>query len=195
MTRLTHRFNDALTYAFQLHKNQYRKGTGVPYLTHLLGVTALVLEAGGDEDQAIAALLHDAVEDQGGRKTLDEINRRFGDRVAEIVDGCTDTYASPKPSWRKRKENYLEHLRTSPPYIRKVALADKIHNARSILFDLKSHNDKVWRRFNGGKEGTLWYYRSLVNIFQEIEPSPIVDELSKIVEEIESYPRIEEKDG
>jgi len=185
-TRLTHRFNEALELAFHLHQDQYRKGTGIPYIAHLLGVTALVLEAGGDEDQAIAALLHDAAEDQGGKETLDEIQRHFGDRVAEIVDGCTDTYETPKPSWLRRKEDYLEHLRTASPDIRRVALADKLHNARSILSDLRSSNENVWLRFNGGKDGTLWYYRSLVKIFQEIDGSPMVDELSRVVEEIES---------
>ena len=109
---LTARFRSAMDYAFELHQNQFRKGAHTPYVAHLLGVTALVLEDGGDEDHAIAALLHDAVEDQGGIQTLDEIRLRFGETVAKIVDGCTDSYKKPKPPWRARKERYLKHLKT-----------------------------------------------------------------------------------
>jgi len=185
LTKLTHRFDEALQLAADLHRKQFRKGTGTPYMAHLLGVASLVLEDGGDEDQAIAALLHDAAEDQGGRKILKEISTRFGDRVAAIVDGCTDTYEIPKPAWRRRKEDYLEHLRTVPSSVRLVSLADKLQNARSILTDLNRSGEKVWLRFNGGKEGTLWYYRSLVKVFQELDTSILVDELSQVVKSIE----------
>jgi (p)ppGpp synthase/HD superfamily hydrolase len=185
LTNLTHRFDEALQLAADLHRKQYRKGTGTPYMAHLLGVASLVLEDGGDEDQAIAALLHDAAEDQGGRKILEEIKARFGDRVAAIVDGCTDTYEVPKPAWRRRKEDYLEHLRSVPSSVRLVSLADKLQNARSILTDLNRSGEKVWLRFNGGKEGTLWYYRSLVKVFQELDTSILVDELSQVVKSIE----------
>jgi (p)ppGpp synthase/HD superfamily hydrolase len=184
-------FEDALLYASRLHAAQSRKGTAVPYIAHLLAVTALVLEDGGDEEQAIAALLHDAAEDQGGLDTLNEIRRRYGDRVAEIVAGLTDAYGHPKPPWRQRKERYLAHLQTATPEVRRVSLADKLHNARSILFDLRQHGDKVWSRFKGGKEGSLWYYRSLIAIFQEADrqnnlSSPMLHELKKVFVEIEA---------
>ncbi len=164
-----------------------RKGSDVPYVAHLLGVAALVLEDGGDEDQAIAALLHDAPEDQGGREILDEIRRRFGERVARIVDGCTDTYQSPKPPWRQRKEAYLSHLQDAPAEVLRVSLADKLHNARSILNDLYRSGDAVWERFTGGKEGTLWYYRSLVQTFLPMNTSPLATELDWIVSRIENF--------
>ncbi len=190
-TRLTGRFQQALLYAAQLHATQLRKGTQIPYVAHLLAVAALVLEAGGDEDQAIAALLHDAPEDQGGRAVLEEIHLRFGERVAEIVDGLTDTYEHPKPPWRERKQAYLEHLRHAPAEVRLVSLADKLHNARSILCDLRNSGNHTWQRFKGGKEGTLWYYRSLVEVFQELDTSPQVEELARTVEEIWQLSKLE----
>jgi (p)ppGpp synthase/HD superfamily hydrolase len=185
-TILTERFEDALRYAAHLHARQKRKGTSIPYVAHLLSVTSLVLENGGDEDQAIAALLHDAVEDQGGIPTLQEIRKRFGERVARIVDSCTDAYVRPKPPWRKRKEDYLAHLRLAEPDVRLVSLADKLHNARSILRDLRRDGLQSLSRFNGGRSGTLWYYRSLVTIFQELDDSLMVAELAKVVAEIEA---------
>lgn len=181
---LSDRFQQALVYTFQLHSCQTRKESGVPYISHLLAVTALVLEDGGNEDQAIAALLHDAVEDQGGRATLEEIRQRFGDRVAFIVDSCTDAYTIPKPPWRQRKEEYIKHLHQAPKDVRRVSLADKLHNARSILVDLRLEGDDIWSHFNGGRDGTLWYYRALVAVFQQIDDSPMVDELSRVVMEI-----------
>ncbi len=184
---LTERFEDALRFAAHLHARQKRKGTAVPYVAHLLSVTSLVLENGGDEDQAIAALLHDAVEDQGGKPTLQEIRRRFGERVARIVDGCSDSYGHPKPPWRKRKEDYLTHLRQADAEIRLVSLADKLHNARSILRDLRQAGLQSLSRFNGGRSGTLWYYHSLVNIFQDLDDSPMVAELADTVAEIDSF--------
>lgn len=182
---LTGRFKAALDYAFELHAHQKRKSTQIPYISHLLGVTSLVLEDSGDEDEAIAALLHDAVEDQGGMPILDEIRARFGERVAQIVDGLTDAYGFPKPPWRERKELYLEHLKSADPAVRRVSLADKLHNARSILASLQTIGPSTWNRFNGGREGTLWYYRSLVEIFQQGEPSFMVTELARVVAEIE----------
>ncbi len=182
---LTNRFEGALLYAIHLHAKQSRKGSRVPYISHLLGVTALVLEDGGDEDQAIAALLHDAVEDQGGLATLEDIRNRFGEHVATIVEGCTDAFTLPKPPWRERKETYIAHLRRAGADVRRVSLADKLHNARTILVDLRRNGEVVWRRFNGGKGGTLWYYHSLVDVFQEIDHSPMVDELASVVAEIE----------
>ena len=185
--RLTERFQEAFILASMLHAQQKRKGTDIPYLSHLLGVTALVLEDGGDEDQAIAALLHDAVEDQGGLKTLEDIRQKFGHHVAEIADGCSDSYTQPKPPWKQRKAAYLARLRQASPDIVRVSLADKLHNARSIHSDLQRHGKSTWRRFNGGREGTLWYYRSLVEIYEECSASPNVAELRRVVQAIEAF--------
>jgi (p)ppGpp synthase/HD superfamily hydrolase len=189
MTELTERFEEALIYAAQLHIRQKRKATQVPYISHLMSVSALVLEDGGDEDQAIAGLLHDAAEDQGGQQTLEEVRKRFGDRVAYIVESCSDTFVVPKPPWRERKEAYLAHLGSAPSDVRRVALADKIHNARSILFSIRKDGEDVWKRFNGGKEGTLWYYRSLLQIFKETDNDFLTGELERTLEEIEGLIR------
>jgi (p)ppGpp synthase/HD superfamily hydrolase len=183
--KLSQRFQDALVYAAQLHASQVRKGSTTPYIAHLLGVTALVLESGGDEEQAIAALLHDAVEDQGGMKTLEIIRKRFGERVARIVDGCTDARQMPKPPWKARKEAYIEHLRSVPPDVRLVSLADKVHNARAILADLRTQGSLTWDKFNGGRQGTLWYYHSLVEVFQATGNDFLTGELKRVVGEIE----------
>ena len=181
----SHRFEDALVYAHQLHARQKRKGTHIPYIAHLLAVTAIVIENGGTEDEAIAALLHDAVEDQGGSKTREAIRQRFGEKVAIIVDGLTDTDQTPKPPWRKRKEDYLAHLSNASRSVLLVSLADKLHNARTIRQDYRLIGDEVWRRFTGGKEGTLWYYRSLVSAFHERgQFMPLVEELDWVVNEI-----------
>lgn len=182
---LTARFEKALQYAASLHATQERKGTQIPYMAHLMSVAALVLEDGGDEDEAIAALLHDAVEDQGGQPTLEQIRRSFGDRVARIVDGCTDSEPTPEPPWRQRKEEYLAHIRDAPSDVRRVSSADKLHNARAILADFRRVGDALWERFNTDKEGTLWYYRSLVTAFQGAGPGFIVEELNRVVTEIE----------
>jgi (p)ppGpp synthase/HD superfamily hydrolase len=183
---LTARFEEALIYATRLHAGQNRKGNRVPYVAHLLGVTALVLEDGGDEDQAIAALLHDAVEDQGGLKTLEEIRSRFGDRVAEIVAGCTDAFVTPKPPWEDRKKAYLEHLPEKPGDIRRVSLADKLYNARAILASLHQEQDRTWQRFRGGKQGTLWYFRSLAELFLESGDDFMAVELANTVDRMEA---------
>jgi (p)ppGpp synthase/HD superfamily hydrolase len=179
------RFEAGLIYAFELHRRQKRKGGDTPYFAHLMSVSGLVLENGGDEEQAIAALLHDAVEDQGGVATLAEIRRRFGERVARIVEGCTDAYTIPKPPWRKRKEAYLLHLKDEPGFVRLVSLADKVHNARSILTDLQTHGVSVFERFTGGKDGTLWYYRSLAESFHGDPATGLARELERVVGEIE----------
>ena len=183
---LTKRFEQALLYAKQLHDTQQRKGTGVPYIAHLLGVAALTLEYGGNEDEAIAALLHDAVEDQGGLPTLDEIRRRFGDRVAHIVEGCTDSDETPKPPWKERKVAYIEHVRTALPSVVLVSAADKLHNARALVRDHEAVGDAVWSRFNGGPHEILWYYRSLVESFKAAGSMPVVDELERVVDRIEA---------
>ena len=178
-----------MVYAAQLHAGQVRKGSGTPYIAHLLAVTSLVLEGGGDEDEAIGALLHDAAEDQGGEATLAEIRRRFGPAVAEIVEGCSDTMATPKPPWRARKEAFLARLPHASPSARLVSTADKLHNARTILADLRTVGDAVWDRFQGGKEGTLWYHRSLVEILREGGSNPLAEELDRVVSEIERLAR------
>ena len=186
VTILTARFAEAMVYAMTLHTNQRRKGSNEPYIAHLLGVTALVLEDSGDEDEAIAALLHDSVEDQGGQETLSAIRARFGERVARIVEGCTDADVIPKPPWRERKERYIAHLWHAPADVRRVSLADKLHNARAILRDLRACGEALWERFNGGKAGTLWYYRTLATVFLETHSGPNADELARVVAEIES---------
>ena len=184
-TRLTERFEEALVFSTQLHASQKRKATNIPYIAHLLGVTSLVLEDGGDEDEAIAAVLHDAVEDQGGEKILDEIRRRFGERVAMIVQGCTDSYTLPKPPWRERKDNYIDHLRRAIPEVRRVSLADKLYNARAILKTYRQIGELTWERFTGGRVGTLWYYRTLVSIFKQTGDDYMTAELERVVSELE----------
>ena len=187
VAKMTKLFEEALIFANRLHVEQYRKGTDVPYISHLLSVAALVLEAGGDEELAIAALLHDAVEDQGGLETLEEIRKRFGGRVAMIVEECSDSYSVPKPAWRNRKEEYINHLKSSSVDARLVSAADKLHNARSILRDIFVSGDDVWSKFTGGKDGTLWYYHSLVCVFETLDQNFIVDELKRVVEQIENF--------
>ncbi len=179
------KFERALVYAARLHGDQYRKGTGVPYVTHLLAVAAIVGENGGIEDEVVAALLHDAPEDRGGEARLEEIRLRFGGAVAEIVAGCTDTYEDPKPPWRERKERYLDHLATAPDPVRLVSAADKLHNARSVLADYRAAGEELWNRFNGGREGTLWYYRAVVQRLREGKGDPLIEELDRVVSELE----------
>jgi GTP pyrophosphokinase len=183
---LSERFTNALTFAAHLHAAQTRKGGGVPYIAHLLGVTSIALENGANEDEAIAALLHDAVEDQGGAATREEIRRRFGDTVTEIVDGCTESDETPKPPWLQRKEAYIAQISTASASVRLVSAADKLYNARSILNDYRLIGDAVWERFQGGKSGTLWYYRSLVEAFRTTEFIPVLNELERVVNELES---------
>jgi GTP pyrophosphokinase len=181
---LTDRFSAALTYATRLHSGQLRKGTNIPYVAHLLAVTAIVLQHGGTEDEAIAGMLHDAVEDQGGHFVLAEIRARFGDNVADIVDGCTDAYTNPKPEWQPRKEKYIKHLKTASPSVRLVCAADKLDNARAILADYQALGEAVWGRFNGGKDGTVWYYRSIVEALKS-DGTTLIDALDRVISEIE----------
>ena len=184
--RLSQKFEKALIYATRIHGGQLRKKTKIPYIGHILGVTAIALEYGANETEAIGALLHDAVEDCGGAKRLRDIDRKFGKSVAKIVVGCTDTDQIPKPPWRERKEKYIAHLDKASASTRLVSASDKLHNARAILHNLREQGDSVWSRFNGGKEGTLWYYRSLVTAFHKHGPSELVDELDRVVTEIEA---------
>lgn len=182
---LTERFERALVYAARLHRDQRRKGSGVPYISHLLAVCELALEYGGDEDEAIAALLHDAIEDQGGAVARAEILRQFGPRVTEIVDGCTDTDQSPKPPWRARKEEYIQHMSDASAPVRLVSACDKLHNARSLVMDYRVCGDALWSRFTGRRSGTLWYYRAMVNALRAAGSAPVVDELDRVVTELE----------
>jgi (p)ppGpp synthase/HD superfamily hydrolase len=166
-----------------IHAEQTRKGTETPYIGHLLGVASLVLENGGDEDQAIAGLLHDAIEDQGAHQES-VIAEKFGVRVAAIVRGCTDADTTPKPPWRTRKEAYVAHLEHAGTDILLVSCADKLYNARAIRTDLRTHGLAVFERFNAGKDGTLWYYGALAETFGRLLPGPLSAELAETVEEI-----------
>jgi (p)ppGpp synthase/HD superfamily hydrolase len=185
---LTNRFVEALGYAAELHLHQRRKGKGQPYVGHLLGVAAIVIQHGGGEDEVIAALLHDAVEDQGGLSRLGEIREKFGERVARIVDGCTDSYevSRERRDWEERKRAYIEKVTHAPEDVRLVSAADKLANAREVLADFRLEGDAVFNRFQGRKQGTLWYYRTLVNVFRKAGASPLVDELDRVVSELES---------
>lgn len=176
------KFEEAMIYASHVHAGQKRKGIETPYITHLLAVSAIVGENGGTENEAVAALLHDAPEDQGGKERLEDIRARFGDEVAEIVAGCSDTFETPKPEWKERKERYIERIREDSNSVRLVSAADKLHNARSVLSDYRKLGGTLWERFNGGREGTLWYYGALVEAFRETGTNPsIVGELDRVV--------------
>jgi (p)ppGpp synthase/HD superfamily hydrolase len=187
--RLTEHFDRAVQYANRIHANQTRKGTDVPYMTHLLGVASLVLENGAQsEEEVIGALLHDAAEDQGGRPRLEDIREQFGEQVAHIVDACTDSYENPKPPWRPRKEAYVAHVRErverggDEPALR-VSLADKLHNTRAIIADVRESGDALFERFSGKKDGTIWYYAALVEAFRGF-PNRMVGELEREVTEL-----------
>jgi (p)ppGpp synthase/HD superfamily hydrolase len=186
---LTDRFDRALLYATHVHGGQVRKGTSTPYVAHLLAVAATVLEYGGDEDLAIAGLLHDSVEDQGGKARLADVRNRFGERVAQIVEACSDCLADTskgerKAIWRKRKEDYLAHLEAANEGVLRVSLADKVHNARAILRDLRKPDvgENIWKRFSQPREKTLWYYRNLADRFCQRLPGQLSNELREIVE-------------
>ena len=186
--RLTARFTDALTYAAHLHNTQVRKGGGdIPYIGHLLSVTALVIEAGGTETQAIAALLHDAAEDRGGADTLAEIESRFGRDVATIVDECSDTLIEPKPDWRPRKERYIARLDNVSPETILISLADKLDNARATLRDLRNDGPSVWERFSQKNPGDhVWYYTALAEKYERTCDSWMVGELKRTIMLIEN---------
>ncbi len=182
---LSVQFDQALVYAVHVHAAQLRKGTETPYIAHLLGVCAIALEYGASEAEAIAALLHDAVEDQGGVGRLADIRARFGDAVAAIVAGCSDALGSPKPPWEERKVAYLAHLPEASPSVRLVSAADKLYNAQAILRDFRRVGDEVWKRFSMPREKTLWYYRALVDVFLKYGPPGLNDELDRVVTELE----------
>ena len=184
--KLGPRFLRAFVFAAEKHAGQTRKASTIPYIAHLMGVASLVLEFGGDEDMAIAALLHDVVEDCGGKPMLKEVRRRFGSRVAKIVEGCTDSDTEPKPPWRERKETYIRHLKTADAETRLVSAADKLNNVRSILSDHREVGESVWSRFQGGRDGTLWYYRALLEKFLRGKPNRLIRELELAIRELES---------
>jgi (p)ppGpp synthase/HD superfamily hydrolase len=178
---LTSRYDEAFRFVHDLHRAQTRKGTPIPYISHLMTVSALVIEHGGDETQAIAALLHDAAEDQGGAATLERIRQLFGGTVADIVADCTDSWVEPKPEWRQRKETYLASLPKKPLKSLLVSLADKTHNAEAILFDYRVLGSALWPRFNGGVEGTRWYYGALSDVYGQVLPGRLSDRLARAV--------------
>ncbi len=185
MPVLSNRYDDALVYAHALHREQVRKGGDVPYVSHLLAVSSLVLEAGGDEDQAVAALLHDALEDQGDKTSYEDILERFGTRVAEIVRGCSDTELDPKPPWPERKAAYLTRLETEGEEVLLVSVADKLHNARATLADRRAEGSSVWDRFNVGVDEQRWYYTALCAVFTRRLPgNRLVSDLERTVDEL-----------
>jgi (p)ppGpp synthase/HD superfamily hydrolase len=179
------RFLKAFQFAAKMHAGQARKASSIPYIAHLIGVASLVLEAGGDEDLAIAALLHDVVEDCGGAPMLAKVRKQFGVRVAKVVEGCTDADTYPKPPWRERKETYLEHLKHADGDTRLVSAADKLNNVRSILSDYREIGEFVWERFSGGREGTIWYYQALLDEFLRHPPNRITRDFNLAVRELE----------
>jgi (p)ppGpp synthase/HD superfamily hydrolase len=183
--RLSRQFEKALTYATRIHGGQLRKKTRIPYIAHILGVAAIAMEYGANETEAIGALLHDAVEDCGGAKRLRDIERKFGRDVAKIVEGCTDTDQTPKPPWLERKKAYVAHVRHAPMPTKLVSASDKLHNLRAILMDYRKEGERLWSRFNGGKQGALWYYRALVNAFSGKRIQPLVQELDRTLTQLE----------
>jgi len=198
MTSLTHRFERAFLYASQVHGGQLRKGTDTPYIAHLMAVAATVIEYGGGEDQAVAALLHDAAEDHGGLARLADIEARFGERVARIVEHLSDNIIDGREdllSWKERKQAYLQALKTHPEESVLVSLADKVHNARATLRDLRNPGvgNNVWDRFRRPREETLWYYNALAEIFLvrcggDKATRQLAEELRSIVDILEREP-------
>lgn len=182
--RLGERFTEALGYAAELHHDQVRKGSGTPYVSHLLAAASLVLEHGGSEDQAIAALLHDALEDQSDRTSAEELAKRYGPEVTRIVVACSDATSGDKPPWQERKERYLAHLEATDEAVLLVSCADKLHNARSILRDLRQDGPALWDRFTADVAGQRWYYGSLADVFARRLPGPLSDELRRTVNAI-----------
>jgi (p)ppGpp synthase/HD superfamily hydrolase len=198
MPALSSRFDEAVRYAHEVHGSQTQKGSDVPYLAHLFGVSSIVLDSGGGEDEAIAALLHDAAEDHGGRERLDDIRRRFGDLVGRIVEDCTDSWSTPPEPWAERKHRYVAHARTLAGPSLRVSVADKVHNTYRILRDLRSIGEDVWDRYSASPDDVLAYYQGLVRAYREALSAGgrervngaegagrLVDELERIVRGIE----------
>jgi GTP pyrophosphokinase len=192
------RLQKAFRYAAEKHAGQTRKQSATPYLSHLMAVTSLVLEGGGDEDVAIAALLHDVVEDCGGTPRLREVRKMFGARVAKIVEGCTDSFSDPKLPWIVRKKEYLKRLKHEDSETRLVSASDKLHNVRTVIADYRQDGESIWKRFSGKREGTLWYYRALNDEFQRRKSNRITRELAIAVRELEKtvgLKRLERRGG
>ena len=183
--KLSEKFQEALIYATRAHGDQTRKKTGIPFIAHILGVNAIAMEYGANETEAIAALLHDAVEDCGGARRLRDIERKFGKKVAKIVEGCTDTDQTPKPPWLERKQAYVAHVRHASMPTKLVSASDKLHNVRAILMDYRQEGERLWSRFSGGKRGALWYYRALVDAFRGKRIQPLVQEIDRTLTELE----------
>lgn len=178
------RLADAFSYALDLHRDQFRKGGGTPYITHLMAVAALVGEYGGSEDQVIAALLHDAIEDQGGEPTRQEIARRFGDHIAALVAACSDAHGMPKPPWDDRKTAFCLAMESAAPDVRLIVAADKLHNARTTVRDLHTVGASVWDRFSVGRDKSLWYYRAVLRALSTGWSHPILHELAHAVDDL-----------
>ena len=183
--QLTFKFKTALAYASSIHGGKLRKKTRIPDIGHILGVTAIALEYGANEAEAIAALLHDAVEDAGGKKRLRDIRNKFGPKVAGIVEGCTDSMAEAKPPWLERKKRYVAHVRKASISTKLVSAADKLQNVRSLLRNYREDGNRLWQRYASGKNGALWYYRALVRAFAGKRIKPLVQELDRVVSELE----------
>lgn len=186
LPEITERFRLALDYAAQKHAQQTRKASDIPYLSHLLGVCSIVMANSTDEDVWIAALLHDSIEDQGGEMTAIEIERMFDKRVAELVRGCSEMTATadaPKPTWLERKMDYLARLADTDPSVVLISVADKLHNARSVLADWRRCGDDVYCRFSQGKNGTHWYYQEMIKVYKKTGKAPahLVEELEDTV--------------
>ena len=184
---LSSRFSSALALALDLHGTQLRKGTGVPYMTHLMAVCALVGEYGGDEDLMIAALLHDTLEDCSDRISLPQIVERFGWRVGSVVDGCSDCVKTPKPPWQQRKQAYLDRLAGEKADVKLVASCDKLHNCTALLRDSRLLGDSHWARFNASKEQQAWYLRSCVDALRQGWWNPILAPLEEVVSAFERH--------
>lgn len=180
---MSERYLRAVAYAGRLHRNQRRKGSGCPYLAHLLAVSSLVMEAGGSEDECIAGLLHDAVEDQGGPRTAREIRERFGGTVARIVEACTEDWTAG-PGWLDRKSAALARVRERDASARLVLTADKLHNARSLVAEFRAQGDRLWAHFRGGRDGTLWYFREMARELRATGGNPLLGELERVVDEL-----------
>ena len=186
---ISDRFTAAFNYACDKHQNQTRKGTDIPYISHLMAVSGLVMEHGGNEDEAIAALLHDVVEDQGGAEMLNEIRSKFGNTVAEVVEGCSDSFSDDpeeKLPWKERKQAYINHLATDAfPSTLLVSMADKLHNARAMLTDYSFIGEPFWTRFNATKEEEKWYYHQLLETFRNrAVPLSLYREFERVVKNL-----------
>ncbi len=199
--RLSRRFTDAVEYARHLHIEN-RKGTGIPYMAHLLGVASLVMGEAGHapfpvtEEMVIAALLHDAAEDHGGTMRLHDIEHNFGKKVAAMVEGLSDSLvenAGAKAPWKHRKQAYVEHLRTESAEVQLISIADKLYNARSILEDYRIVGPEIWKRFKRGRKDQLWYLDQLLGVFRKSDLGRITDEYARVIRALKHISRAEEQ--